>query len=131
MRTADRAELELCGVAPLEALLVSLKAEGRAFTGRVNGRVICMFGVNPRTILSREAVIWLLTGDELPQHRIAFLRATRKFMEIARQEYDLLFNWTDSRYIEAHKWLRWLGFAFTGDRISRGAADLLYFEWRR
>ena len=117
MRAEDRAEVEATGDDPKSALLHSIERSTEAWTAFADGRVICMFGIAPPTILSDMAVPWLLTAEEMPKHKRIFLSRSRQVVEDWRQQYTLMVNYVDARYAKALRWLEWLGFSMGPDEI--------------
>lgn len=95
---------------PLEALLRSMRVSRDTTTGLVDGRVLAMFGVAPTTALSTVGSPWLLGSREVPQHRRAFMLASREYIRQITPMYAMLENYVDARYTASIRWIRWLGF---------------------
>lgn len=128
MRQADIEEVALLGRTPLQALTEGMDG---AMVGTVNGRPLAMFGTIPYlTVLSEIGCIWLLGSKDVPKHRMAFLRFSREYVALMREQFDVLCNFADERNALAVRWLKWLGFEFPPlhHPLDR---RLVYFEWRR
>ncbi|MCI0560024.1 MAG: hypothetical protein MN733_16160 [Nitrososphaera sp.] len=111
IRPEDRTEvLASSGHSPIQALESSLAGSVEAWTGMADGEVLCLFGVNPISILNGVFSPWMLSSESLPRHFRAFLRVSRVVVATWRQNYPILVNYTDSRYSVAIRWLSWLGF---------------------
>jgi hypothetical protein len=110
LRAQDHAEVIALGVEPAEALLESVRHAREAWTARADGRIICMAGLNPTSLIGQTAVPWLLGSDLVPQHGPHFLRESRRLVALWLQQYAVLRNVVDDHYTQAHRWLRWLGF---------------------
>lgn len=117
LRREDRAEvLALLGpVDPVEGpahgLLQGLASAREAWTARDDaGRIICMAGVSPRSLIGSTGVPWLLGSDLVTVHRRAFMVESRRLVAHWLTLYDALRNIVDARYAVAIRWLRWLGF---------------------
>jgi len=70
---------------------------------------ICMFGINPESLLGNRAVIWCLATDELSTINIRFLKHSREFVEMFLEIYPYLYNYVHAKNIESINWLRFIG----------------------
>jgi hypothetical protein len=95
---------------PLEALQYALNFSEECWVARADGKILCMFGIAKMTLLGDTATPWLLGSEEIPKHWRHFLRYGRKVVNAWKERYPVLINFSDSRYITAVRWLRWLGF---------------------
>lgn len=111
LRAQDHAEVIALGAEPEAALLESVRTSREALTARTgDGRIICMGGVCPATLIGQTGVPWLLGTDLVPEYRRPFLRETRRMVGRWQETFPILRNVVDARYGEAIRWLRWLGF---------------------
>lgn len=110
MRPADRDEVWASSLLlPDRALSGSLASSALAWTGTVDGRPACMFGVAPWPAAGTAAP-WLLGTAEVEANATAFLRRNRPYVAQMSATYPLLRNWVDARNRLSIRWLRWLGF---------------------
>lgn len=128
MRKADAAEVWASGrYSPQEALLESLRASAEAYTLLIDGEPAVMWGVVPlptRTLLAPPAgAVWLLGGEAVTRHKRLFLRLSRVGLARLLERYPVLVNAVDARYVQAVRWLRWLGFT-VGEAQPFGVAGL-------
>lgn len=97
-------------------MLESIKLSEFAYAARdEEGRLICMFGfalVPP--FEKNAATAWFISAKAIRFHTREFIRKCRELYPLA-ENYDVIFNWVDSRYTEALRWVEWLGFVRTGD----------------
>ena len=93
-----------------EVLEAAVKVSRDAWAGLVDGRVLAMFGVVTTTALGREGCPWLLGSQEVPAHGRAFARFSKEYIRLIRPQYATLANYVDASYIEAVRWVRWMGF---------------------
>jgi hypothetical protein len=93
-----------------------LKVSIEAWTGLIDGEVVCVWGLISPTVLSNKGYLWLLTTDLVDKHPFTFVRHSQIIIR------DLMKN---LEYIEGHvmtnsdrsiRWLKWLGFRMTGER---------------
>lgn len=112
IRQADRDELmAVAGVEAEYALWRGLQHSTAAWTGRVNGTIICLFGVAPiEPMVARCGAPWLIGTTVLERHATTFLRHGRFYVAEMQRRYHHLHNFVDSRNTKAITWLRWLGF---------------------
>lgn len=110
LRAEDRAEVLALGFEPADGLLWSLAGACEAWTYRDDGRIICIAGVSPLSLIGRTGVPWLLGSDLVPVHRRAFLIETRRAVDRWLMRFDVLQNVVDARYHAAVRWLASLGF---------------------
>ncbi len=114
LRAPDRDEvLAMLGPAadPADGLLASLATSREAWTARdADGRIICMAGICPASLIGRVGIPWLLGSDLVPAHRRAFMVETRRQVERWQGMFPVLRNLVDARYAAAIRWLRWLRF---------------------
>lgn len=110
LRAEDRAEVLALGLDPIDGLLQSLAAAREAWTYRDDGRIICMAGVAPLSLIGSTGVPWLLGSPLVAAHRRVFMVETRRTVEQWLKMFGVLRNVVDDRYAAAHRWLRWLGF---------------------
>ncbi len=111
LRAPDRAEVIALGVEPAAALVESVSRAREAWTARTeDGRIICMAGVNPASLIGQIGIPWLLGSELVSAHRRAFMVETRRQVARWQAMFPILRNVVDARYAEAIRWLRWLGF---------------------
>lgn len=131
LRQADRDEVWASGrKTPERALLVSLGMSSHAWTGLVDGKVVCMWGCGPASMLDRVGVPWMLGSDDLLKHQKAFLRRNREYVDAMLLCYTRLVNWVDARNTVSIRWLRWLGFEI-GDAAPHGALKMPFHRFER
>lgn len=94
---------------PRQALEASWENSTGKMTFLYKGEVVGMFGVVPESLLSDRALVWLLTTDLIYKMKIAFLRASKKFIPAIMSRYGHLHNFVDARNVQCLKWLAWAG----------------------
>lgn len=111
LRAADVAEIWAASRSePLDALCRAVKVSSEAWAGLVDGKVVCLFGVAPVSIMGGKGSPWMLGSDLIDRHAVTFLRRCRGVVSRWRTVYPTLENVVDARNVVAHRWLRWLGF---------------------
>lgn len=104
MRPADVAELEVCGLTPLEGLLQSMKVSEFSYSVLYDDVVGAMFGVAPlddSPVLGHADQVWFLTGHLFGQKPVAFTKAMKDACRALLERYPRLVNAIDARYAGA------------------------------
>jgi hypothetical protein len=127
LRTEDHAEVIALGVQPVDALVGSLKGSAEAWTLRADGRVMCMTGVCPVSLIGRVGVPWVLGSEVVLQNRTWFLRTSQQMVARYLSRFPVLRNVVDARYRKAILWLDWLGFVIR-DPMPIGSGVFWTFE---
>lgn len=111
IRQADIDELWSANrVTPEDALTIGIKVSTEAWSGLVDGKPVCIFGVAPSSMLGGTGVPWMVGTSEVDKHAKAFLRRNKPYVKQMLTLYNYLVNHVDSRNTRAVSWLRWLGF---------------------
>jgi len=97
-----------------ESLLRDLAARSSdVWQGLADGRVGCIWGLIPPTILSQTAWLWMLYDPELVEENKFFLvRNSQRFIEYALTLYPEIVGQVDPHSRMSVKWLKWLGAEF-------------------
>lgn len=98
---------------PPETLRACLLRSVEVRYGIVDGKVACVWGLIPPTLLSTSAWLWLDTTEIVAEHKFLFVRYSQRYVEEALKTYPKLIgdcivgNWSGRR------WLEWLGAEFS------------------
>ena len=134
MRESDREEAWASHhFTPAEALAHSISvSRGTAFVGEADGVPICVFGVQPPSLLGTVACPWMLGTDGVNVHSKPFLKRSLQWVRGISREFPELENYVDARNTASIRWLRWLGFMIY-DPEPWGRDGLLFhrFDMRR
>lgn len=81
--------------------------------GLTDGRVGCVWGLIPASILSETAWIWSIYDEEdVKENKFFFVRNSQRFIEYAHTIYPTISGQVDPRDRMSVKWLKWLGAEF-------------------
>lgn len=82
------------------------------WTGYVDDRLICCWGLIPPTILSNQAYLWMHSTPEVTKHSFLIVRHSQLVIEEMLQKYPRIVG--DCRVGADHsiRWLKWLGASF-------------------
>ncbi len=130
MNPADKDECAALGLGPFKALLDSFHRSVISWTGMVDDRPVCMFGVSPIDILGGIGCPWLLGTDELKKHAKTFMKLNRLYVPKMLDLFPVLSNYVDVRHETAIRWLKWLGFRFDPEPIEYGVSRLPFYKFK-
>jgi hypothetical protein len=98
----------------------ALALAAEAWTGFVDGQIVCMWGIDRASILCPSAFVWLLTADSIRQHPFVFVRHSQIRLAELRKRYHYIHGVVDASNTVSVKWLRWLGFQFSDVEFVNG-----------
>ena len=111
VRKADRQEIFAAGgMSVEEALTKSIAMSGSHFTGFIDDKIVCMFGIGEISMLKYQGIVWLIGTNEIEKHKKTFMQYSKGFIEKYKRDYSYMYNFVDSRNKLALAWLKWLGF---------------------
>ena len=116
-RQADIDELwATAAVLPAQAIEMGLRDSVYSRTWLIDGEPAVIGGIRE---VAQGGILWLVTTDLMERHQRAFLIESRKEIEWAKANYNMLWNYIDARNLKAVRWLKWTGFEI-GEAVSYG-----------
>lgn len=112
MRQPDRDEVEAAGQDVENGVISSVQMSAMCWAAEINGRLACLFGVAPISLLGGVGAPWLLGTDVLDRHPRALIRNTGPYLDAMRSAFPHLVNYVDARNTRSIRWLKALGFRF-------------------
>ena len=103
-----------------------LNASVFAWTGLVDGQIVCIWGLVPPTLLSDSAYLWLITTPVVEDHKFAFVRHSQIILNGMLDSFPLIVGHVLADQPQSKKWLKWLGVKF-----MPAEGRLIPFELRR
>lgn len=94
------------------AMEVCFTISSMIWRGRIDGKLACIWGLIPRTILSHQAYLWLYTTDVIAGHQFIFVRHSQLVMEKMLEEYSPIVGHAMVGNHRSICWLKWLGAEF-------------------
>ncbi len=126
VRENDARECRAAGFTPEQALARSIAFSDELWEHREDGKTIAMWGIRLRGFLTQNVDAWLLTSDEVANHKVKFARKTRKWVQdILDRGYASIYIEVHAAYLDSVKWLLWLGFKQVDVRIVGGESFLI------
>lgn len=130
MAKADQEEVDAAvGLGPYRALEDSLNRSVVAWTGMVDDRPVCMFGVSPLDYLCGIGSPWLLGTNEIRKHAKTFMKLNKEYLPRMLELFPHLSNFVDARHVVAIRWLKWLGFQFDLKPQSFGIWEMPFYRF--
>ena len=113
IRAEDKKELwDYALQRPYEGIWKSLDSSRFAWTGLVDEKPACMFGVSDSSCLSEVGRPWLIGTEEIDKRPLSFLRRNKHYLPVMMLPYERLENYVEESNVRAIEWLGWLGFTF-------------------
>lgn len=75
-----------------------------------HGKLVCLSGVSPASLLSDVGYIWLLGTDRMARNAKNVFAEAKRYFEFISERYPILMNYVDARNGPSIRWLRRLGF---------------------
>lgn len=82
------------------------------WTGFIDGKVACVWGVIPPTLLSDRVYLWLFTTDLIKDHQFIFVRHSQIVIKEILKDFDLIYGHCVVDAEHSIRWLKWLGAKF-------------------
>lgn len=82
------------------------------WAGFIDGRLACIWGVIPPTLMSHQAYLWLYTTDVIKGHEFVLVRHSQLVIEQILEEYPSIVGHALMGADKSIKWLKWLGAKF-------------------
>jgi hypothetical protein len=88
------------------------KLSGEIWSGYIDEKLVCCWGLIPPSIFSNVAYLWMYNTEMLAEHQFVFVR--RSQIEVARmlQSYPTIVGHCVVGNDKAARWLKWLGAEF-------------------
>jgi len=128
MREVDRAECEVMGKTPKQALRLSLAVSDKAWTALVDDQPEAMFGVMVDSVLGQTAVPWFLGTDEVYRHGRELLMWGPGMVSRLCDSRTTLRNLVSSANGQAIRLLKRWGFTVADEEIDVRGTPFRYFE---
>jgi len=95
-----------------EAMHYAIFLSSVIWGGYIDGRLACIWGLIPPTILSQQAYLWLDTTDVVNGHEFVLVRHSQLVVEEMLKEYPSIVGHAIVDNHKAIRWLKWLGAKF-------------------
>lgn len=113
------------------SLVRHLELSTMSWIGRVNGKIVCTWGLIPPSYLSDEAYLWLNVTDKVAEHQFLFVRYSQMEMERMLELYPRIVGHAEVSNWRARRWLVWLGARFLQSKNHRMPFVIERQSWPR
>ena len=114
----SQAEGGRLSVKELEVFQRWLLVSQRLFTGLVDGKLLCIWGLIPPTLISDRAYLWLHVTPQAKGHEFILVRRSQIELRKMLEEYPVITGHCAAGATDSMRWLKWLGAQF-GDPAGR------------
>jgi hypothetical protein len=80
--------------------------------GIVNGKLCCVWGLIPPTLLSEQAYLWLYVTEHVKEYEFVFVRYSQRAVEDMLKTFPTIVGHATVGASRSLKWLKWLGAEF-------------------
>lgn len=99
-------------VEDLSLMAFCLRVSAYLWEGKVDGKIACIWGLVPPTILSDTAYLWLYTTSVVDEHKFTFVRHSQRVLEVMLKEFSTIVGHCHVDASRSIQWLKWLGAEF-------------------
>lgn len=111
LREIDRRELYMLSrLEPMAALSLTLALSVASWTGFMDGKIVCVFGISRKAPLSEIGVPWLVGTDLIAENYRPFARISREYYARFAKAFPQMENFVLADNAVTVRWLKWLGF---------------------
>lgn len=111
IRKEDLAEVEAMGGKTVrECLDETNDIQNTSWVWEHDGKVMCIFGVNPVEDSDRIGAIWMLATKFFDDYFMIFASGCKPIVEDMIKPFKYVFNYVHAENKKSIKWLQWLGF---------------------
>lgn len=131
LRPIDRLELDCMSDGdPVEVLFNMAQRARRVTAAYMADDLVGIMGVSAASIVSDTGCPWALVTDAIdqPAVRREFLAQGRVALDWLGDDFRRLWNIVSAENATAIRWLKWMGFTFTGRGIELRGHRFLHFE---
>jgi hypothetical protein len=124
----EREKNILAGVEDADKQIIDeVRKSTRAFAGLIDGEVVCLWGIQARTLLADAVYLWMFTSSAVEEHPFVFVRHSQRMARSILDEYATIEGHVAINNPISAKWLRWLGATFEPSSIE----GMIDFKLRR
>lgn len=132
-RPIDRIEaVYMTGRDISEAMYETYMLSSSAYSGWLDGELVCVWGVCAYAPMEGIGVPWLVATEKLEDAAVPFLRRCWYYLNKMKAEYDLLYNMVYAENDTAIQWLTWMGFEMQAAApYGPMGKSFIPFKWSR
>lgn len=129
IRKEDDAEVRaMSDLSVRDVLEDTPELEKNSYVWEKEGKIIAMFGVNPIPDKEGVGVVWLLGTTFFDKFYVAFIQECKAVFRQIIQGYDYIFNYVHVKNTKSVRWLKWLGFSLSEEKIKINDEEFYRFD---
>lgn len=78
----------------------------------IDGKLACLWGLIPPTLMSHQAYLWFYTTDVIEEHQFILVRHSQMAIEEILEDYPSIVGHATMGADKSIRWLKWLGAEF-------------------
>ena len=115
-----------------DALWDAYRMSSSSYAGRLDGELVCVWGVCATAPMEGLGAPWLVATPKLEDAAVPFLRRCWYYLNKMKSDYDMLFNIVYAENTTAIQWLTWMGFEMNEAQLyGPMSKPFIPFYWRR
>lgn len=96
-------------------------ASNLVWIGKINGQIVCIYGLMGQCFLTRSAYMWMLHTKALEDNKFLFVRHSQCVIEEGLKIYDEIIGHVKVDNLSGQRWLKWLGAEFSHSCLAEDA----------
>lgn len=97
-------------------------ASNLVWIGKINGKIVCIYGLLGQSLFANSAYMWMLHTKALEEEKFLFIRHSQRVIQKALNLYDEIQGHVVIDNEAGKRWLKWLGAEFShsclaGDKV--------------
>ncbi len=96
----------------VKCLLRCSQVASRLWVGTIDGKVVCLLGLVPPTLIADYAYLWMHVTDDLKGNEFIFVRHSQMAIQKALEHFTRVIGHCEVSNRKARKWIEWMGGAF-------------------
>jgi hypothetical protein len=132
IREDDKIEVAAAGGQGIRECIVEIPdLDKNAWVWEYEGKVMCIFGVNPVVGTDHFGMIWMLSTKFFDDYFMIFAMACKPVVDEMVRPFKYVFNYVYVENKKSIKWLRWLGFnLYEAEAVGVNGARFHRFDMR-
>ncbi len=96
----------------VKCLLRCSQVASKLWVGTIDGKVVCLIGLVPPTLIADYAYLWMHVTDDLKGNEFIFVRRSQMAIEEALKHFKRVVGHCEVTNKTARKWVEWMGATF-------------------
>lgn len=89
-----------------------LRSTAVVWVGKVDGNLVCIYGLIPPSLADNRAYLWLHTTDRVEDYEFTFVRQSQIAVRKMLETFPLIYGHCEVGAERSQRWVKWLGAEF-------------------